>query len=109
LQTVQADTWQAINRVKDPAGKVPSRVYCIGCRVEQLKELAKWGTGRHMELVNIKRMKGSQGEDIAKPEFTSKVDQPVESVIIAGEGKNTNNVRQRTLKDYTAGIDYYKD
>jgi hypothetical protein len=95
LQAVQADTWQAINRVKDPGGKVPSRVYCIGCRVEQLKKLAKWGTGRHMELVNIKRMKGSRGEDIAKPEFTVKVDQPVDPVIIAGENKNKNRETNR--------------
>ena len=43
LQGVHADTWQAINRVKDPSGKVPSKVYMIGCRVEQLRELSKWG------------------------------------------------------------------
>jgi hypothetical protein len=35
-QSVQAASWQAWSRVKDPEGLAESRVYCIGIRAEQL-------------------------------------------------------------------------
>ena len=62
LQGVHADTWQAINRVKDPSGKVPSKVYMIGCRVEQLRELSKWGNNRRIIVDDIDFKAGSDGQ-----------------------------------------------
>lgn len=50
-QSVHSATWQAWNRVKDPAGKRESRIYCIGIRARQALDVATWGIGRRMELI----------------------------------------------------------
>jgi len=104
LQAVQADTWQAINRVKDPNGEVPSRVYCIGCRVGELLQLSKWGAGRRADLIEVQ-----QGKNGGKhPVFNIVVDQSIEPVTITGERKNTDNPKQRSVDNYIAEVmDYY--
>jgi hypothetical protein len=42
-QGVDAATWQAVNRVRDPDGKVESRVYFIGCRLDRILLAANLG------------------------------------------------------------------
>lgn len=45
-ESVHCDTWQAWSRVKDPAGKVPSLVFALGCTVEECQALTTWGYNR---------------------------------------------------------------
>ncbi len=49
-EALHCDTWQAWSRVKDPAGKVPSLVFAMGCNVEQCKNIVTWGYGRKVEI-----------------------------------------------------------
>lgn len=110
LQGVHADTWQAINRVKDPSGKVPSKVYMIGCRVEQLRELSKWGNNRRIIVDDIDFKAGSDGQLIYTRIYKIAVDEMIDPSPIAGEEKNDTKSERRTLKDYIGGIeDYYNN
>jgi hypothetical protein len=84
LQGVHADTWQAINRVKDPSGKVPSKVYMIGCRVEQLRELSKWGNNRRIIVDDIDFKAGSDGQLIYTRIYKIAVDEMIDPSPIAG-------------------------
>lgn len=109
LQGVHADTWQAINRVKDPSGKVPSKVYMIGCRVEQLRELSKWGNNRRIIVDDIDFKAGSDGQLIYTRIYKIAVDEMIDPSPIAGEKREDYHTARNTLKDYIGGIeDYYK-
>ena len=72
LLNVHADTRQAWSRVKDPYGKVPSKVYCIGIRADEISEIATWGVGRRIEMAwdDKGRLKGKvicDGELMGRP------------------------------------------
>lgn len=109
LQGVHADTWQAINRVKDPSGKVPSKVYMIGCRVEQLRELSKWGNNRRIIVDDIDFKAGSDGQLIYTRIYKIAVDEMIDPSPISGEKREDYHTARNTLKDYIGGIeDYYK-
>jgi hypothetical protein len=109
LQGVHADTWQAINRVKDPSGRVPSKVYMIGCRVEQLRELSKWGNNRRIIVDDIDFKAGSDGQLIYTRIYKIAVDEMIDPSPIAGEKREDYHTARNTLKDYIGGIeDYYK-
>lgn len=45
--TMHADTWQGISRVKDPEGKNPSVVVCLGTRLQECANVTSWGSDRH--------------------------------------------------------------
>lgn len=110
LQGVHADTWQAINRVKDPSGKVPSKVYMIGCRVEQLRELAQWGNNRHIYVDDIGLMPGSDGHSIYTRIYKMDIDEMIDPSPIAVEDQHGVHSERRTLEDYIGGIeDYYNN
>ncbi|WMW25953.1 hypothetical protein RE474_04330 [Methanolobus sediminis] len=49
-EAMHCDTWQAWSRVKDPAGKVPSLVFALGCSAEQCANVVTWGFGRTVEI-----------------------------------------------------------
>jgi len=49
LQSVHSATWQSWSRIKDPAGKVPSALYCIGVRAEQASKISLWGSDRTID------------------------------------------------------------
>lgn len=51
-QSVQAATWQAWNRIKDPSGEHESKVFCIGVRAHQAADCATWGANRRLELID---------------------------------------------------------
>jgi hypothetical protein len=106
-QGVDAATWQAVNRVRDPAGKVESRVYFIGCRADQIRKVATWGTNRQTIITEIKETKSSKGEVIRTPEFEIKVDEELELPKIYGEDKNSSKSERRTVKDYIKKIELY--
>ncbi len=105
LQGVHADTWQAINRVKDPAGKVPSKVYMIGCRVDQLKELSKWGNNRRIIVDDIDFKAGSDGQLIYTRIYKIAVDEMIDPSPISGEKREDFHTTRYALEDYIGGIE----
>lgn len=46
--SVDAATWQAWSRAKDPKGQIPSEVYCIGVKAEDIDRVLTWGPGRRI-------------------------------------------------------------
>ena len=107
LQGVHADTWQAINRVKDPSGKIPSKVYMIGCRAEQIKQLARWGNNRHVFLADGDFKIGSKKEIYMVRLYEVKVDEGIDPSPIAGESREDSHTARRAVSDYIAGIEPY--
>jgi len=66
-QSVDTATWQAVNRVRDPEGKVESRVYFIGCRLDQVRQVAMWGTNRRVIVKDTKETRGRDESIILTP------------------------------------------
>lgn len=106
-QAVDSATWQAVNRVRDPEGIVESKIYFIGCRLDQIQQASRWGTNRRLNLKDIKRILGSNGETIKTPLFEVQVDQKIEVPKIYGEDKNSTKSERRSVKDFIAGIELY--
>lgn len=50
LQDVDAASWQAWSRIKDPAGKEDSRLYCIGVKANDAQRVSTWGIDRIVDL-----------------------------------------------------------
>lgn len=47
-ESVHADTWQAMSRVKDPNGIEESVVFGLGCCVDDLRACVQWGFNREI-------------------------------------------------------------
>ena len=62
-QGVDAATWQAVNRVRDPDGKAESRVYFIGCRLDRILQAATWGTNRNLVVEGYQGKQRQRGCD----------------------------------------------
>ncbi len=106
-QGVDAATWQAVNRVRDPDGKVESRVYFIGCRLDRILQAATWGTNRNLLVKDIKVSKGGEGVTIKTPMFDVQVEQKIELPRIYGEGKDQKNSERRSVDDFIEMIEFY--
>jgi len=65
-QSVHAATWQTWNRVKDPKGERESKVYCIGIRAYQARDVATWGTNRRLRLISTTESRSGDSVDRAK-------------------------------------------
>jgi len=109
LHGVDAATWQAVNRVRDPAGIVESRIYFIGCRLDQVRRVATWGKNRQAICRGIKQTNGSRGEIIRKPIFEVTVDEEIELPKIYGDYKGNTHSNRRTLSDFIEEIELYND
>lgn len=109
LQSVHAATWQAINRVRDPAGKIESRVYLIGVELEQVKQLATWGTARSAECIGISDKKMPGGIIVKKLDFKITIDEPLEMPRIVGDGKNRKHSERRKVSDYIKSVEKCKN
>lgn len=48
--SMHMDTWQGISRVKDPEGKHPSAVICLGVRKQECENISSWGINRRTEI-----------------------------------------------------------
>ena len=103
--SVDASTWQAVNRVRDPSGTKESRVYFIGVRLDQVKQVATWGTNRRLELVEVHEIKNSISNISRTAEFKVNVDIAIETPRIQGEIKTSDNTRCRSVKDYVDKIE----
>ena len=73
-ESMQADTWQTLNRVKDPDGKAYSVIFMLGTSFADCVECATWGinrivkvnvTGRGLETEVFCRSK--EEENVKKP------------------------------------------
>lgn len=74
-ESMHADTWQALSRVKDPNGKDPSVVYALGCSLDTIKNVVSWGIDRQLEITEpmVKGEKRivdvhTEGKPISQPE-----------------------------------------
>jgi hypothetical protein len=106
-QGVDAATWQAVNRVRDPDGKVNSKIYFIGCRLDRILQAATWGTNRDLVAKDIIERKGSKGEIIKTPIFEVHVDEKIELPKIYGEQKNATKSERRSVKDFIESVELY--
>jgi len=109
LQAVHSATWQAVNRVRDPEGIVESKIYFVGCRLDQIRQTAKWGIDRTLRLKEIKKTMSSKGETIKTPQFEVQVSQEIEVPRIYGEEKNATNSERRYVKDCIERVELYND
>lgn len=50
INSNHAAFWQAVSRVKDPSGEIPSEVFCIGIREEEIRMMCTWGIDRRIEM-----------------------------------------------------------
>lgn len=106
-QSVHCATWQAWSRVKDPEGKAGSRVYCVGIPLKEIKQIATWGTGRRLELREIKEQLTPDGS-VRIPVFEVEVDRELCCARIQAANKHGNhNQKRRRVGDYIAGIKYF--
>ena len=103
--SVDASTWQAVNRVRDPSGTKESRVYFVGVRLDQVKQVATWGTNRRLELVEVREFKNSRTDISKTPVFEVKVDEAIVSPRIQAEIKTGTYLSQRSVKDCIDKID----
>jgi len=109
LQSVHAATWQAINRVRDPAGKVESKVYLIGVEIEQVKQLATWGTARSAKCIAIRDKKMPGGNIVKTPDFKITVIESLGLPRIVGDGKNKTHSERRKVSDYIKSVEMCKN
>jgi hypothetical protein len=107
-QSVHCATWQAWSRVKDPEGKAESRVYCIGVPLKEVKEISLWGTGRRLELKEIREQKTPDGS-VRIPVFEVKVDKELCCARIQAANKHRTRSDRRTVGDYIAKIRYFNE
>lgn len=104
IQSVQAASWQAWSRVKDPKGKEVSKVYCIGVRADQVSDTVAWGGGRRVELKEIKESKTRVG-DFRTPKFDVKIDILIEPPRIFREEVRHSHRERHNIRDYIERVE----
>jgi len=104
-QSVQAASWQAWSRVKDPEGEVESKVYCIGIRAEQVADVVTWGSGRRLEQQEIREFELPDGYIARTPKFKVQVDNPIEPPRIFSEERTASHRERHSVREYIAGIE----
>ena len=78
LQDVHSATWQAWSRVKDPAGQIPSRLYCIGVKSDAVDAVIAQGSRRQVTY----NSKGQNGRHIPPTiTFSEELPRPVVTMV----------------------------
>ncbi|NMC18726.1 MAG: hypothetical protein GYA38_10100 [Chloroflexi bacterium] len=108
-QNVQAASWQAWSRVKDPKGEVESKVYCIGIRAEQVADVVTWGSGRRLELLEIHENKLPGGSAARTPKFKVQVNTLIEPPRVFAEDRTASHKERHSVGEYIAGIEGCED
>jgi len=108
-QNVQAASWQAWSRVKDPKGEVESRVYCIGIRAEQVADVVTWGSGRGLEIQEIREIKLPDEAMARVPRFKVHVDGLIEPPRIFAEERTATHRERHSASEYIAGFESGED
>jgi hypothetical protein len=109
MQAVHAATWQSINRVRDPEGVTPSRVYLIGVRVAEVRELARWGPGRRAVPGAIRDGKTPSGQAWRSVDFKIEVEEEIEHCNIFGEDVKGDHSEKRSLAEMVEKIELYDE
>jgi hypothetical protein len=108
-QSVQAASWQAWSRVKDPKGEVESKVYCIGIRAEQVVDVVTWGSGRRLELSEIREKELPNGYTARTTKFKVLVDSLIEPPRIFAERRTASHRDRHSAGEYIVGIESAQD
>lgn len=69
IGSVDAATWQAWSRAKDPRGVVQSEVHCIGVKAEDADRVLTWGPGRKIKKIDAHRYGVVCEGELPKPEI----------------------------------------
>jgi hypothetical protein len=100
LQAVHAATWQAVNRCRDPEGLQESRIYFIGCRLDQVQQVARWGINRQLCLREIRESQFQLDQTTIKtPIFDITIDQELELPKVFIENKHNTHSKRRQVSD----------
>lgn len=108
-QAVHAATWQSINRVRDPEGVAPSRVYLIGVRVAEVRKLARWGPGRQAVPGEIRDGKTADGKPWRSVNFSIRVEREIEHCNIFGEDLKGTHSEKRSIAEMLEKIELYDE
>jgi len=107
-QSVQAATWQAWNRVKDPKGEHESRVHCIGIRARQARDVATWGSNRRLELISTSESSSGESAETAKTakgyHFDVVVDHALDMPLIQAEHRADKRAGRVRLDEMVMGV-----
>lgn len=109
LQAVHAATWQSINRVRDPEGKIESRIYLIGVRCDEAKQLSRWGPARRVEVTDIKDTITHNKKPYRTATFNVTVDEEIEHCNLFGEDAMGQHSDRRTLTSMVEKIELYDE
>lgn len=107
LQAVHAATWQSINRVRDPEGKQESRIYMIGAKISDVRQLARWGTNRQVKVTNIQDTKANSGEAYRRANFKVITENEIEHCNIFGDEVHKANSGRRKAFQMIDKIEIY--
>ena len=99
-ESVHAATWQTWSRAKDPEGIEESRVYCIGVRADEVRDVVTWGPGRRLELEKIEYRQMPTGEKVRWTVFKTKVDRLIETPVIHVEEKTSIRRDRHAVGEY---------
>jgi len=95
FQSVHAATWQAWSRIKDPEGKIPSFLYCIGVRSDDVNSVIRQGSNRTV----INNGKDNNNRNIP-PTITLSEELPHPTVMMEMKTKIALEPRKCTVDDY---------
>ena len=109
LQAVHAATWQSINRVRDPKGERNSRIYLIGVRLDEVRQLMRWGPSRQVEVTDIKDTKTHDGKPYRTSTENVTVDEEIEHCNLLGEDMERSRPEKRTLSSMVEKIELYDE
>lgn len=99
-QAVQAATWQAWSRVKDPEGKEESIIYCMGTRAELIRDVVTWGPGRRLGLVKSRHYKLPGGKEGKRLLFKAVVDELIEPPRLYTERRTSSRLDRHSVGEY---------
>lgn len=108
INDVDAWTWQAWSRIKDPLGETPSRLYCIGTKKEDVNRVLTWGPGRVVKKVREYQYGVECMEELPKPAVMS----PYKKQVHAEQRKSTPYIKkiwdaEKDLDNLPAGLKVY--
>lgn len=106
---VHAATWQSINRVRDPNGVTPSRVYMIGVRLDEVRELARWGPRREATVREVRTGKTPSGRPWRTVNFSIEVEEEIEHCNIFGEDMKGTHSEKRSIAEMVEKIELYDE
>lgn len=75
--SVDSATWQGWSRAKDPKGAMPSEVYCIGVKANDVARVLTWGLGRVVVWTGPNKFHVTCDDELPKPHIMAPFRQQV--------------------------------